>query len=88
MIIDNITCENDIQGEYILEEYGIKFNINKAKANTFSITINNLNDFGLILKIPEKINDQTKKLLYNLLFNPTFFLFYIKIDYNLKLIIF
>ena len=63
LIIDNITCENDIQGEYILEEYGIKFNINKAKANTFSITINNLNDFGLILKIPEKINDQTKELI-------------------------
>ena len=57
LIIDNIYCSADIQNQYNIKKYEIKFDVNKTKENIFSISIKNLNDFSLILKIPILIKD-------------------------------
>ena len=58
LIIDNIVYSDDIEGKYELEEYEISFAIKKTGSENYSMTINNLNDFGLILKIPDIINNK------------------------------
>ena len=52
---DNIENNNNIEGNYNIEEYGISINVKKIKEQTLSISIENLNDFGLILMIPKKM---------------------------------
>ena len=57
LTLDDIYCSNDIQGKYTTEQYGIILNIIKTHENCFSISIKNLDDYGLILIIPKKIKD-------------------------------
>ena len=63
LVINNINSSIDIQGYYEIQNYGIKFDVKKENNNnSYSISIKNLNDFGLILMIPKEI----KKLInYN-----------------------
>ena len=55
LIINNINSSKDIEGNYEIENYGIKFDVKKENNNLYSISIKNLNDFGLILMIPKEI---------------------------------
>jgi len=56
LIIDNlVNFDNIQQGDYTLEEYNMNINITKKDDNSFSMTISNFEDYGLILKIPEKL---------------------------------
>ena len=57
LIVDDIVSLNDIQGSYNIENYVLKIDINKIKNNIFSMSIKNLNDFGLILMIPKEIKE-------------------------------
>ena len=57
LIINNIYSINDIEGDYNLEKYGLNIKKSKTDNNIFSITINNFDDFGLILMIPMEIKD-------------------------------
>jgi len=57
LIINNIISSIDIQGCYIDDTYGIKFDIKKEEYNIFSLWIKNIDDFGLILMIPNKIKE-------------------------------
>ena len=62
LIIDNIFSPHNIQeSDKTIEEYNINLDINKTKENTFSISIKNFTDFGLILMIPKKIEKEIKK---------------------------
>ena len=62
LIIDNITCVQDIQeSQKIIEEYGINLNIKKTQENVFSISITNFKDFGLMLMVPKIIKNVISK---------------------------
>ena len=55
LIIENINISENIQGNYKSEKYGIIINVNKSDYNTFTISLENFNDFGLILLIFREI---------------------------------
>ena len=55
LLIDNIYSLENIEGNYNIEEYGIILNIKKKDDNHYSFSIDNLNDYGLILSVPRKI---------------------------------
>ena len=55
LIINNLQYFDKIPiGKYNLDEYGLIINLNKNNDNSFSMSIENFDDFGLILMIPEK----------------------------------
>ena len=55
LLIDNLENLNTIiEQDYNLDEYKIKLSVKKKNEHTFSLIIENLDDFGLILLIPEK----------------------------------
>ena len=57
LVINNINSSKDIEGNYEIENYGIKFDVKKENNNLYSISIKNFNDFGLILMIPKEIKN-------------------------------
>lgn len=77
LIINNLQNFETIQlGEYNLDGYNIIIKINNNN-NIFSMTITNLPDFGLILMIPEKLqnniqNNINNNITYNIICNDLF----------------
>jgi len=63
LIIDNIKSPNISQGTYTitLNDINIEINLNKNEDGDYSIDIKNLNDFGLILSIPNRIQKEITK---------------------------
>ena len=57
LIIDNIYSNIDIHGIYKIQNYGLNVKIDKIEKSKFLISIDGLNDFGLILLIPNEIKD-------------------------------
>ena len=57
LLINKIFSLNINEGSYNVKEYGIDLNITKIEENYFSFSIEKFNDFGLILKLPEKLKE-------------------------------
>lgn len=68
LIIENIITNEITQGNYKSEKYGIDIIINKSELNYYTISIKNLNDYGLILLAFEEVKNILNKedLFYNL----------------------
>ena len=59
LVINNLeNFDNIQQGNYTLEEYNMNINIAKKEDNSFSMTISNFEDYGLILLIHEKYENR------------------------------
>jgi len=71
LIIENIITTEKIQGNYKSKKYGIDISItNISGNNTYTMSIKNFNDYGLILQVFEEIkNILNKENLTSNLFN-------------------
>ena len=56
--ISNISSNNISVGIFIIEKYNIQVILSKNIQSDYSLEIKNLNDFGLILKVPNQIKNE------------------------------